>query len=168
MRSQQEIAWAAREWAEQLAEAQPLVLLFEDVHWGEEPLLELIEHLAAWVREMPLLLICLARTELLDVRPGWGGGRMRATTIELEPLQPEESAELVVALTNALELPVDTATVLAKTEGNPLFVEEMVRMLDRAAAQRGRADPGHAAGADRGAHRPPARRRSGCCSSARP
>ena len=55
-RSQQEIAWAAREWAEQLAEAQPLVLLFEDVHWGEEPLLELIEHLAAWVREMPLLL----------------------------------------------------------------------------------------------------------------
>ena len=129
MRGQQEIAWAAREWAEQLAEAQPLVLLFEDVHWGEEPLLELIEHLAAWVREMPLLLICLARTELLDVRPGWGGGRMRATTIELEPLQPEESAQLVVALTNALELPVDTETVLAKTEGNPLFVEEMVRML---------------------------------------
>jgi class 3 adenylate cyclase len=129
MRSQQEIAWAAREWAEQLAEAQPLVLLFEDVHWGEEPLLELIEHLAAWVREMPLLLICLARTELLDVRPGWGGGRMRATTIELEPLQPEESAQLVVALTNALELPLDTETVLAKTEGNPLFVEEMVRML---------------------------------------
>src|SRR6266852_1395678 len=75
-RAQQEIAWAARAWAEQMAHVQPLVLLFEDVHWGEEPLLELIEHLAAWVREMPLLLICLARTELLDVRPGWGGGRM--------------------------------------------------------------------------------------------
>ena len=91
-RGQQEIAWAARTWTEQLAQAQPLVLVFEDVHWGEEPLLELIEHLAASVREAPLLLLCLARSELLDVRPGWGGGRVRATAIELEPLQAEESA----------------------------------------------------------------------------
>ena len=128
-RSQQEITWAARAWAEQLAEAQPLVLVFEDVHWGEEPLLELIEHLAAWVREQPLLLLCIARPELLDVRPAWGGGRVRATTLELEPLQPEESAELVAALTAELELPVDIAAVLAKTEGNPLFVEETIRML---------------------------------------
>ena len=138
-RSQQEIAWAARAWTEQLAQAQPLVLVFEDVHWGEEPLLELIEHLAASVRVAPLLLLCLARSELLDVRPGWGGGRVRATAIELEPLQPEESAQLVAALTAELELPVDTATVLAKTEGNPLFVEETIRMLaerPRAGAER--------------------------------
>jgi tetratricopeptide (TPR) repeat protein len=128
-RAQQEIAWAARAWAEQLAEVQPLVLMFEDVHWGEEPLLELIEHLAAWVREAPLLLLCIARPELLDVRPTWAGGRIRSTTLELEPLQPEESAELVEALSAELELPVDTETVLAKTEGNPLFVEETVRML---------------------------------------
>jgi class 3 adenylate cyclase/tetratricopeptide (TPR) repeat protein len=128
-RGQQEIMWAARTWVEQLAEAQPLVLVFEDVHWGEEPLLELIEHLAAWVREQPLLLLCIARPELLDVRPSWGGGRVRATTLELEPLQPEDSAELVAALTADLELPVDTETVLAKTEGNPLFVEETIRML---------------------------------------
>ena len=128
-RSQQEIAWAARAWAEQLAQAQPLVLVFEDVHWGEEPLLELLEHLAASVREAPLLIVCLARPELLDVRPGWGGGRVRATTLELEPLQAEESAVLVEALIGELELPLDTATVLAKTEGNPLFVEETVRML---------------------------------------
>jgi hypothetical protein len=106
-RGQQEIAWAARTWTEQLAQAQPLVLVFEDVHWGEEPLLELIEHLAASVRVAPLLLLCLARSELLDVRPGWGGGRVRATAIELEPLQPEESAQLVAALTAELELPVD-------------------------------------------------------------
>ncbi|HEX5246492.1 MAG TPA: AAA family ATPase [Gaiellaceae bacterium] len=128
-RSQQEITWAARAWAEQLAAGQPLVLVFEDVHWGEEPLLELIEHLAAWVREQPLLLLCIARPELLDVRPAWGGGRVRSTTLELEPLQPEESAELVAALTAELELPVDIAAVLAKTEGNPLFVEETIRML---------------------------------------
>src|SRR5665213_1984600 len=93
-RGQQEIAWAARTWTEQLAQAQPLVLMFEDVHWGEEPLLDLIEHLAASVREAPLLLLCLARGELLDIRPGWGGGRVRATAIELEPLQPDESAQL--------------------------------------------------------------------------
>ncbi|MDX6468866.1 MAG: hypothetical protein QOF75_669, partial [Gaiellaceae bacterium] len=101
-RSQQEIAWAARAWTEQLALAQPLVLVFEDVHWGEEPLLELVEHLAATVREAPLLLLCLARSELLDIRPGWGGGRVRATAIELEPLRAEESAELVRALTAEL------------------------------------------------------------------
>ncbi|HEY5059399.1 MAG TPA: AAA family ATPase [Gaiellaceae bacterium] len=128
-RNQQEIAWAVRTWAEQLAQAQPLVLLFEDVHWGEEPLLRLIEQLAAWVREAPLMLICIARPELLDVRPTWGGGHVRSTAIELEPLGAEESAELVGALTAELELPVDTETVLAKTEGNPLFVEEMIRML---------------------------------------
>jgi len=128
-RSQQEISWAARAWAEQLAQAQPLVLVFEDVHWGEEPLLELVEHLAATVREAPLLLIALARPELLDVRPTWGGGRTRSTTLELEPLEAEASAELVEALTAEVDVPVDLETVLAKTEGNPLFVEETVRML---------------------------------------
>ena len=128
-RSQQEITWAARAWAEQLAAAQPLVLMFEDVHWGEEPMLQLIEHLAAWVREQPLLLLCVARPELLDVRPTWGGGRVRSTTFELEPLQPAESAELLAVLTADLELPIDIEAVLAKTEGNPLFVEETIRML---------------------------------------
>ena len=128
-RSQQDIAWAARAWAEQLAQAQPLVLVFEDVHWGEEPLLELMEHLAASVREAPLLLVCLARPELLDVRPGWGGGRVRSTTFELGPLQPEENELLIEALTAELGIEIDTESVLAKTEGNPLFVEETVRML---------------------------------------
>jgi class 3 adenylate cyclase/ATP/maltotriose-dependent transcriptional regulator MalT len=128
-RAQQEIGWAVRQWVEQLAEAQPLVLVFEDVHWGEEPLLELIEQLAATVRESPLLLLCLARPELLDVRPTWGGGRVRATTLELEALRSEESAVLVEALATELALPVDVQTVLAKSEGNPLFVEETIRML---------------------------------------
>src|SRR5919197_1669457 len=94
-RSQQEIAWAAREWAQRLAQEQPLVLVFEDIHWAEEPLLELIEHLAEWVREAPLLIVCLARPELLDVRPGWGGGRLRALAIELEPLARNETEQPV-------------------------------------------------------------------------
>ena len=64
-----EIAWAAREVMETLADVQPLVLVFEDIHWAEEPMLDLIEHLADWVRA-PLLIVCLARPELLDNRPG--------------------------------------------------------------------------------------------------
>jgi class 3 adenylate cyclase/tetratricopeptide (TPR) repeat protein len=127
-RSQQEIAWAGREWAQRLAQEQPLVLVFEDIHWAEEPLLELIEHLVTWVREAPLLVVTLARPELLDVRPGWGGGRVRATAIELEPLAPSESEELIDALGGTLD-PAERQAVLAKTEGNPLFVEETVRML---------------------------------------
>jgi class 3 adenylate cyclase/tetratricopeptide (TPR) repeat protein len=129
-RSAQEIAWAAREWADLLADVQPLVLVFEDIHWAEDPLLELIEHLATWVREAPLLIIGLARPELLDVQPGWGGGRMRATAIELEPLQAAESEELLDALLPGDGLsPRGREELLAKTEGNPLFVEETIRML---------------------------------------
>src|SRR4051795_1037605 len=127
-RSQQEIAWAGREWAQRLAQGQPPVLVFEDIHWAEEPLLELIEHLVTWVREAPLLVVSLARPELLDIRPGWGGGRVRATSIELEPLGPSDSEELIDALGGTLD-PSERQAVLAKTEGNPLFVEETVRML---------------------------------------
>jgi len=129
-RSQQEIAWAAREWVERMAHEQPLVLVFEDIHWAEDALLDLIEHLAEWVRDAPLLLVGLARAELLDVRPGWGGGRLRATAIELEPLGREESEELINALaTNGALAGQAREALLEKTEGNPLFVEETVRML---------------------------------------
>ena len=129
-RSQQEIAWAAREWAAELADARPLILVFEDVHWGEEPLLELIEHLAERVKDAPLMILCLARPELLDIRPSWGGGRLRAAATELEPLAPEESEELLDALLADRQLSTsERKTLLEKTEGNPLFVEETTRML---------------------------------------
>jgi class 3 adenylate cyclase/tetratricopeptide (TPR) repeat protein len=130
---QEDIAWAARAWAERLAEPQPLVLVFEDIHWAEEPLLELIEHLGTWVRNVPLLLLCLARPELLDIRTNWGGGRVRATAIELEPLGMADSESLIDALAAEGELPeAARQTLLAKTEGNPLFVEETMRMLAEA------------------------------------
>jgi class 3 adenylate cyclase/ATP/maltotriose-dependent transcriptional regulator MalT len=129
-RGQPEIAWAAREFVDELADVQPLVLVFEDIHWAEEPLLELIDHLAQWVRDRALLIICLARPELLDVRPGWGGGRVRSTAIELEPLPRAQSEQLANALLEDEELPAKVrATLLDKTEGNPLFVEETVRMV---------------------------------------
>ncbi len=129
-RGQPEIAWAAREFADELADVQPLVMVFEDIHWAEEPLLELIDHLAQWVRERALLILCLARPELLDVRPGWGGGRVRSTAIELEPLGREDSEALADALLSEHGVTGKVrARLLDKTEGNPLFVEETVRML---------------------------------------
>jgi class 3 adenylate cyclase/tetratricopeptide (TPR) repeat protein len=131
-RNQQEIAWAAREWAEKLAEPQPLVLVFEDIHWAEDALLELIEHMATWVRNVPILLLCLARPELLDLRPGWGGGRVRATAIELEPLGRADSEALIEALLDGDLAVGPRQALLDKTEGNPLFVEETVRMLSEA------------------------------------
>jgi class 3 adenylate cyclase/tetratricopeptide (TPR) repeat protein len=128
-RSPQEIAWAAREVMSTLADVQPLILFFEDIHWAEEPMLDLVEHMADWVRA-PLLILCLARPDLLDVRPAWGGGRVRSTAIELEPLSDEESEELVSALVSELvDPPPLPKTLLDRTEGNPLFVEETIRML---------------------------------------
>jgi class 3 adenylate cyclase/tetratricopeptide (TPR) repeat protein len=130
-RSPQEIAWAARAFVEKLAETQPVVLVFEDIHWAEEPLLQLVEHLADWVRA-PLLLLCLARAELLDVHSGWGGGRVRATAIELEALGRSESERLVEALLAGESGGFDPElrrALLEKTEGNPLFVEETIRMV---------------------------------------
>ena len=133
-RSSQEIAWAAREVMVTLADVQPLILVFEDIHWAEEPLLDLIEHLADWVRA-PLLIVCLARPELLDSRPGWGGGRVRSTAIELEPLSEEESELLVekllgqVAGMSGEPPPALPKEILERAEGNPLFVEETIRMF---------------------------------------
>jgi class 3 adenylate cyclase/tetratricopeptide (TPR) repeat protein len=131
-RNQQEIAWAAREWAEKLAEPQPLVLVFEDIHWAEDALLELIEHMSTWVKGVPILLLCLARPELLDLRAGWGGGRVRATAIELEPLGRDDSEALVEALLDGEMARGARQALLDKTEGNPLFVEETIRMLSEA------------------------------------
>jgi class 3 adenylate cyclase/tetratricopeptide (TPR) repeat protein len=126
-RSQQEISWAAREWAQLMAQTQPLVLVFEDIHWSEDPLLELIEHMTDWVRDGSLLIVCLARPELLDIRSNWGGGRVRATSIELEPLGAADSELLIDALSGDDEISAETrSALLAKTEGNPLFLEEVM------------------------------------------
>jgi class 3 adenylate cyclase/tetratricopeptide (TPR) repeat protein len=130
--SASEIAWAAQTWATELADLQPLVLVFEDIHLAEEPMLDLIEHLASGVKDVPLLILCLARKDLLDERPTWGGGNVRATAVELEALPLEESARLVAALVagESAELSDEARdAVLGTTEGNPLFIEETVRML---------------------------------------
>jgi class 3 adenylate cyclase/tetratricopeptide (TPR) repeat protein len=135
-RSQQEISWAAREWAQLMAQTQPLILVFEDIHWAEEPLLELIEHMTSWVKDGSLLILCLARAELLDVRPDWGGGRVRSTAIELEPLGEADSETLIDALGEGGEIsPEARRALLEKTEGNPLFLEEVMLTVAECGAE---------------------------------
>jgi class 3 adenylate cyclase/tetratricopeptide (TPR) repeat protein len=126
-----EIAWAFRRLLEHVAaERGPQALIFEDIHWAEPPLLDLIEYLAIWAREAPLLIICPSRPELLDTRPAWGAGRMEASRIQLEPLTEAESRSLLAALLAVEDLPAALRQrVLDRAEGNPLFVEEVVRML---------------------------------------
>src|SRR6266540_1770956 len=135
-RSDQEIAWAAHEWATSLANVQPLVLCFEDIHWAEEPLLDLISHLSERVRDVPLLIVCLSRPELLESRPSWGGGGLRSAAIELEPLAPRESERLLEALAGGDLATDERHAVLERAEGNPLFVEETVRMLQEGPSER--------------------------------
>ncbi len=129
-RSQQEISWAAREWAQLMSQTQPMILVFEDIHWAEEPLLELIEHMTEWVRDGPLMILCLARPELLDVSSDWGGGRLRATSIELEPLGEADSETLIEALSeDGTVSPETRRALLEKTGGNPLFLEEVMLVV---------------------------------------
>jgi class 3 adenylate cyclase/tetratricopeptide (TPR) repeat protein len=121
---------AARAVIEAIARRRPLVLALDDIHWADEGMLDLIDHLARWVRA-PLLLVCLARDELLERRPGWGGGRKNATAISLEPLTESETRELVAALMPDSENGERAVIpqVAERSGGNPLFAEEMVNRL---------------------------------------
>jgi class 3 adenylate cyclase/tetratricopeptide (TPR) repeat protein len=125
-----EIAWAFRRWVQAQAMQQPLLLVFEDIHWAEPALLDLIEYLATWSGDVPVLILCLSRPELLDKRPSWGAGRFQASRITLQPLSRQESAALVGALLNVEGLPDKLRSeMLERADGNPLFVEELIRML---------------------------------------
>jgi class 3 adenylate cyclase/tetratricopeptide (TPR) repeat protein len=120
-------AW--RRLFEALAEWGPLVLVFEDLHWADEGLLDFIEHLADWATGMPLVLLCTARPGLHERRPGWGG-RPNAATVSLPPLSEEETGRLVGLLLKQPLAPTELQhALLARSEGNPLYAEEFVRML---------------------------------------
>ena len=122
--------WAVRKLFEHLARERPLVVVFDDVHWAEPTFLDLVEHLADWTRDAALLLVCVARPELLEIRPGWAGGKLNATSILLEPLDGEAASSLVDNLLGRADIPVAArARILDAAEGNPLFVEEMLGML---------------------------------------
>jgi class 3 adenylate cyclase len=120
-------AW--RRFFEALADRRPLVLAFEDLHWADNDLLDFVDELADWVEGVPLLVLCTARPELLDRRPGWGGGKRNAVTVSLAPLGEDETARLIAQLLNRSVLPAETqAALLGRAGGNPLYAEQFVRM----------------------------------------
>ena len=132
-------AW--RRFLEAIAEQRPLVLVFEDLHWAEDALLDFVDELVEWVSDVPLLVLASTRPELLTRRPDWGGGKPNAATVGVSPLADEDTASLVHALLERAVLPAEVQSgLLARAGGNPLYAEEFVR----AVTERGLADFGDA------------------------
>ncbi len=124
-----EIFWAVRRLLEHLAAARPLLVLVDDVHWAEPTFLDLLEYLAEGIRSAPVLLVCLARPEMVESRPGWATEGGATEIVTLGALTDEETRELVEHLVEG-EVAADVATrISGASEGNPLFVEEILRML---------------------------------------
>jgi tetratricopeptide (TPR) repeat protein len=121
-------AW--RRFFEALAEQRPAVLVFEDLHWADENLLDFVDYLVDWATDSPLLVLGTARPELLERRPGWGGGKPNAATMSLSPLSEEDTALLISSLLEETVMPAEKQTVLlARAGGNPLYAEEYARMV---------------------------------------
>ena len=124
----EETFWAIRRMLEAIARRRALALVFDDVQWGEATFLDLVEHIAHQSRDAPILLVCMARPDLLDLRPTWG--RPDAAIDSLEPLTDRETDELITNLLGTAEVAHKLRGRIAKAaEGNPLFVEEMLAML---------------------------------------
>ncbi|HEY3578518.1 MAG TPA: AAA family ATPase [Gaiellaceae bacterium] len=120
-------AW--RRFFEALAEQRPLVLVFEDLHWADDGLLDFVDQTADRLADLPVLLVATARPELLARRPSWGGGKANAVTLSLAPLSDDETTRLVHALLERSVLPAEVQTaLLERAGGNPLYAEEFVRM----------------------------------------
>ena len=128
--SAEETPWAIRRFLEILAAERPLVTVWEDVHWAEPAFLDVVNHVADWSREAPILVLCTARPEFLDTRSDWGGGKLNATTLLLQPLDAKASTELIDNLLGGAGLPGDAADRITDAAGgNPLFVEQMLSMM---------------------------------------
>jgi class 3 adenylate cyclase len=123
--SPEELFWAVRRLFEALARRRPLVVVLEDVHWAEATLLDLVEHVSRWSSDAPILLLCVARPELLEERPRWEGAVVR-----LEPLSSDESSELLDALDASGVLSPELRERVTETaQGNPLYAEQLMAML---------------------------------------
>ncbi len=128
--------FSARVFVEALAMREPTVLLFEDIHWADASLLDLLETLATRVREVPLLLLALARPEVLTERPGWGGGLPAYTALPLDRLSDDHALSLAELLLKRSDQTAARASAVAlATDGNPLFIEELAAsLLERSTA----------------------------------
>jgi len=133
--SQSEAFTAWRRFFEGLAEQHPLTLIFEDMQWADDSLLDFVEHLIDWSGDVPILVLCTTRPEMLEHRPAWGGGKRNATTLSLSPLSEEDTARLISSLGDSPVLAAETQQALVeRAGGNPLYAEQYVRMQ----AERGR------------------------------
>jgi class 3 adenylate cyclase/tetratricopeptide (TPR) repeat protein len=125
----EETFWAIRRFLEALARERPLLLVFEDIHWAEPTFLDLLEYLVGWTRRASILVVCLARRELLDKQPAWVGPRPNTSLVALDPLSAKDAEALLTGLRDEAALSddaVDRITIAA--EGNPLFIEQLVAM----------------------------------------
>jgi class 3 adenylate cyclase/tetratricopeptide (TPR) repeat protein len=131
------LAFAAwRRFLEALAEERPLVLVVEDLHWADESMLDFVDELAEWVTDVPLLVVGTARPELLVRRPGWGGGKLNATTVALSPLTDEQTATLIGGLLARPVLADEQQRLLEHAGGNPLYAEQFAELyLERGTAE---------------------------------
>lgn len=120
-----ELYWAVRRLLETLARDRPVIAVLDDVQWAEPAFLDLVEYLAGWSRDGPVLVCCLARPGLAEIRPSWATIGM---VLELAPLGRDESRQLLENLAGTLD-PEAAEAVGRATGGNPLFLEEMLRML---------------------------------------
>jgi class 3 adenylate cyclase/tetratricopeptide (TPR) repeat protein len=121
----EELFWAVRRLFELLARKRPLLVVLEDIHWAEPTLLDLVEHVSRWTRDAPILLLCVARPELLEERPQWDGVHVR-----LEPLSQGEATQLLDALDAGGILSTELRSrVTEVAQGNPLYAEQLVAML---------------------------------------
>jgi DNA-binding SARP family transcriptional activator len=119
-----ETFWAFRRFLEALAGQGPVVLALDDIHWAEPTLLDLIEYLGEWA-EGPILVVCLARPDLLDTRSGWGGPTSTGFLVELEPLSPDALGTLVQQLSDEPVDPQVQETIVEQAGGNALFAEQL-------------------------------------------
>jgi class 3 adenylate cyclase/tetratricopeptide (TPR) repeat protein len=125
----QETFWAVRRLFEELGD-KPLVVVFDDIHWAEPTFLDLLEYLALWIHDAPVLIVCLARPELLELRSGWMGANPDNRMVTLETLSEDDSDNLITNLVGGADVDPSVRTRIAElAEGNPLFVEETLRML---------------------------------------
>ncbi len=121
-------AW--RRFFEALAEQNPLVLVFEDLHWADDNLLDFVEHLVDWAGGVPMLVVCSTRPELLERRPGWAAATRNAIKISLVPLTDDETSQLISSLSERPVMAADAQhALLVRAGGNPLYAEQYVRML---------------------------------------
>jgi class 3 adenylate cyclase len=127
-----EVFWAVRRFLEALARQQPLVVVLEDIHWAEPTLLDLVEYIDSWPADAPLLLLCLARRELLEERPGWGS---RSGVLALDPLAEADAGVLVEEVASEGLDEELRAQIVNIAGGNPLFLEQLLAFADEAGAE---------------------------------